>query len=94
MSEILRITLCFGMQAVASDAHLFSVLARIELLVYNCTCIFCFASKAVEAGTSGPETFWGGKKEVSAAGGNVADWTQKFHPKPLDSGIDLPLVWQ
>lgn len=66
------------MQAVALDAHLFTVLAKIELPVYNHTCIFCFASKAVEAGTSGPETFQGGKKEVSVADGNGADWTLNF----------------
>lgn len=52
------------MQAVALDAHLFTVLAKIELPVYNCTCIFCIGSKAVEAETSDPEAFQGRKKLV------------------------------
>lgn len=64
MLKIPRITLGFKMQAVPLDAHLFTVLAKIELLVYNCTCIFCIGSKAVEAGTSGPENFQGRKRLV------------------------------
>lgn len=63
------------MQVMALDAHLFTVLAKIELPVYM---HFCFASKAIEAGTSGPGTFWGGKKEVSVADGNESDWTLNF----------------
>uniref|UniRef100_A0A8C3P0Y8 Ig-like domain-containing protein n=1 Tax=Cyanoderma ruficeps TaxID=181631 RepID=A0A8C3P0Y8_9PASS len=39
------------MRAVALDAHLFTVLAKIELPVYNCTCMFCFASKNAAAVT-------------------------------------------
>lgn len=39
-------------------------LAKIELLVYNSSCIFSFASKAVEAGTSGPEPFWVGRERL------------------------------
>lgn len=60
-------------------AHILTVLVRIELPVCKCTCnFFCFASKAVKVGTLGPKNFWGGKKEVSVPGENVAEWILNF----------------